>query len=73
MKPKDQDLAGHAITKLHLTSSLTFVKTNIQEASPFPPVHAKSEFSPLTLLSFLLRKVLGTLLSPFCQTHGSTL
>ena len=38
-KPKDQDLAGHAITKLHLTSSLTFLKTNIQEASLFPRVN----------------------------------
>ena len=57
-KPEDQDLAGHAITKFHLTSSLIFLKTNIQEASPFPPIHAKSEFSPLTLLSFLLRKEL---------------
>ena len=59
-QPKDQDLVGHAITKLHLTSSLTLVKTNIQEASLFPPVYAKSEFSPLTLLSFLLRKELGS-------------
>ena len=37
--PKDQDLASHAITKFHLISSLTFLKTNIQEASLFPRVN----------------------------------
>ena len=71
-KPKDQDQAGHAITKLHLTSSLTFLKTNIQKTSLFPQINTKSEFSPPTLLSFLLRKELGSSLKSFSQVHGFT-
>ena len=52
-KPKDQDLAGYAITKLHLTSSLTFLKTNIQEASQFPigPCKIRILTSNFTLFS----------------------
>ena len=71
--PKDQDLASHAITKFHLISSLTFLKTNIQEASLFPRVNTNLNFSPLTLLSFLLRKELGSSLkSPLSNPRVHT-
>ena len=33
-KPKDQDLVGHAITKFHLISSLTFLKTTRTSKKP---------------------------------------
>ena len=62
-KPKDQDLAGHAITKFHLISSLTFSSNqNIQKlfTSLFPTGPCKSEIFISTLLSFLLRKELGS-------------
>ena len=71
-KPKDQDLAGHVITKFNLISFLTFLKTNIQEASLFPRVNTNLNFS-LTLLSFLLRKELGSSLkSPLSNPRVHT-
>ena len=64
---------GHAKSKLHLISSLTFSSSRISHklsCSPFPQVH-KSEFSP-TLHSFLLRKELGSSLESFHWVHGFT-
>ena len=64
LNPKDQDLAGHAMSKLHLISSLTLSKQLEHPRSlSIPTGKHKSEFLHLTLLSFLLRKGLEPLLS----------
>ena len=74
-KPKDQDLVGHAITKFHLTSSLTFLKTNIQETHflSFSTGPSKSEISAhfaLFSLKERARKLPWVfLLSPRVHTH----
>ena len=65
LNPKDQDLAGHAITKFHLISSLTFQITRTSKKLPFshfPRVHVNQN-SHLIFVSFLLRKELEALLS----------
>ena len=61
------------MSKFHLVSSLTFLKTNIQEASLFPRVNKNLNFSPLTLLSFLLRKELGSSLESSLKPTGQHL
>ena len=59
---------GHAMNKLHLTSSLTFLKTTRTSkkhtSSHFPRVQANQKFQH-TLHSFRLRKELGSSLESF--------
>ena len=64
---------GHAITKLHLTFSLTFsTNYNIQEASLFPRVNTNQNFLPyfsLFSLKEIARSSLKSLLSnPWVHT-----
>ena len=74
--PKDQDLAGHAMRKFHLVSSLTFLKSTRTSKKPspslFPIGKHKSKFLTSLCSLFFLRKELEALLSLLCQTHGST-
>ena len=75
--PKDQDLAGHAMSKFHLVSSLTFLKTirtsKKLSCSHFPRVHTQIKISHLNLLSFLLRKELGSSLESSRKPTGQHL
>ena len=65
---------GHAMGKLHLISSLTFLKiTRTSRTLPlhFPWVHAKSEFSPHTPFSLKERarnSLLSLLSNPWVYT-----
>ena len=74
-KPKDQDLVGHAITKFHLTSFLTFLKTNIQETHflSFSTGPSKSEILEHFALFSLKKRARKLpwvfLLSPRVHTH----
>ena len=71
-KPKDQDLVGHTITKLHLTSSLTFLKANIQETRflSFFTGPSKSEISAHFAL-FSLKERARKLLRVSLESTGS--
>ena len=58
LNPKDQDLAGHAITKFHLISSLTFQIIRTSKKLPFshlPQVHVNQN-SHLIFVSFLFKE-----------------
>ena len=75
LNPKDQDLAGHAITKFHLISSLTFQITRTSKKLPFshfPRVHVNQN-SHLIFVSFLLRKELGNSLEYSIKPTGQHL
>ena len=64
---------GHTITKLHLTSSLTFSKQiEHSRTSHFPRVHAKIWILTSLLSLFLLRKVIGSSLESSSQVHPFT-
>ena len=76
LNPKTKHLAGHAITKLHLNSSLTFQnnqsfqETFLLSFSTGP--HTQIRNLHLTLLLFSLRKELGSSLESFSQVHRFT-
>ena len=67
---------GHAMNKLYLTSSLTFLKTTRTSkkhtSSHFTRVQANNQKFQHTLHSFLLRKELGSSLESFSWVHGFT-
>ena len=64
---------GHAITKSHFNSSLTFLKAlEHPRTSHFPRVHAKIWILTSLLSLFLLKKVLGSSLDVFPQVHRFT-
>ena len=61
---------GHAITKSHFNSSLTFLKAlEHPRTSHFPRVHAKIWILTSLLSLFLLRKVLGSSLESSSQVQ----
>ena len=63
---------GHAITKSHFNSSLTFLKAlEHPRTSHFPRVHAKIWILTSLLSLFLLRKVLGSSLESSLKSTGS--
>ena len=64
---------GHAITKSHFNSSLTFLKAlEHPRTSHFPRVHAKIWILTSLLSLFLLKKVLGSSLESSSQVHRFT-
>ena len=73
LNPKDQDLAGHAMSKFHLVSSLTFLKTTrtSKKLSPshVPRVHTNDNFLPYFSLFSLKERARSSLQSMGSHTQ----
>ena len=75
--PKYQDLADHAMSRFHLVSSLTFLKTTKTSkkhtSSHFPQIHTNKNFSPHFTLFSLKERARSSLMSVLSNPRVHTL